>query len=168
MPDCFSGSSIQFQGHTGWINQWFESNLSKITRPVAAIKSLRFAFFVGYPSQKSEFFVPAYLTPAHFLSKAPLPPPHWPPGPRPLSSPTEGVPVWISLFRNKTSCVIKQCVRHKCPIKRTWSKHHLSTGRSHLNVPEYSAVVAYLGSFNNRWWRMAMQILPRCGVELGH
>ena len=26
-------------------NQWFESNLSKITRPVAAIKSLRFALF---------------------------------------------------------------------------------------------------------------------------
>ena len=26
-------------------NQWFESNLSKVTRPVAAIKSLRFALF---------------------------------------------------------------------------------------------------------------------------
>ena len=27
-------------------NKWFESNLSKITRPVAAIKSLRFALFI--------------------------------------------------------------------------------------------------------------------------
>ena len=37
------GSSIKFQGHTCWKNWRFESNLSKITRPVAAIKSLRFA-----------------------------------------------------------------------------------------------------------------------------
>ena len=29
----------------GLTNRWFESNLSKITRPVAAIKSLRFALF---------------------------------------------------------------------------------------------------------------------------
>ena len=29
----------------GLINRWFESNLSKISRPVAAIKSLRFALF---------------------------------------------------------------------------------------------------------------------------
>ena len=43
MPYCISGSSIKFQGHTGWKNRRFESSLSKITRPVAAIKSLRFA-----------------------------------------------------------------------------------------------------------------------------
>ena len=30
----------------GLKNRWFESNLSKITRPVAAIKSLRFALFL--------------------------------------------------------------------------------------------------------------------------
>ena len=34
-------SSIKFQGHTGWK----VDDLSKITRPVAAIKSLRFALF---------------------------------------------------------------------------------------------------------------------------
>ena len=44
VPFYFSRSYIKFQGHTGW-NRWFESNLSKITRPVAAIKSLRFALF---------------------------------------------------------------------------------------------------------------------------
>ena len=42
---CFFRSSIQFQGHPGWKNRRFESNLSEITRPVAAIKSLRFALF---------------------------------------------------------------------------------------------------------------------------
>ena len=46
VPYYFSRSSIKFQGHTGWKNRWFGSNLSKITRPVAAIKSLRFALFV--------------------------------------------------------------------------------------------------------------------------
>ena len=46
VPYCFFGSSIKFQGHTGFKNQRFKSNLSKITRPVAAIKSLRFALFI--------------------------------------------------------------------------------------------------------------------------
>ena len=45
VPYYFSGSSVKFQGHTGE-KLTFESNLSKITRPVAAIKSLRFALFV--------------------------------------------------------------------------------------------------------------------------
>ena len=43
VPFYFSGSSIKFQGHTGWKKRQFESNLNKITRPVAAFKSLRFA-----------------------------------------------------------------------------------------------------------------------------
>ena len=42
---CFSRSSVKFRGYTGQKNLRFESNLSKITRPVAAIKSLRFALF---------------------------------------------------------------------------------------------------------------------------
>ena len=41
----FSMSSIKFQGHTT-DNRRFESNFSKITRPVAVIKSLRFTLFV--------------------------------------------------------------------------------------------------------------------------
>ena len=73
MPYCFWGSSVKFQGHTAlkivefdadWAfpdlffkvihqisrshrlkNRWIGSNLRKITRPVAAIKSLRFALF---------------------------------------------------------------------------------------------------------------------------
>ena len=59
VPYCFSRSSVKFQGHSAkknrrfWPklgvsqlkNQQFESNLSKITRPVAAMKSLRFALF---------------------------------------------------------------------------------------------------------------------------
>ena len=45
MPYCFLGSSIKYQGHTGWKIDRFKSSLSKITRPVAAIKSLRFALF---------------------------------------------------------------------------------------------------------------------------
>ena len=40
------GHPIKFQGHTGLKNWRFESSLSKITRPVAAIKSLRFALFI--------------------------------------------------------------------------------------------------------------------------
>ena len=39
-----SRSSIKFQGHTGWKIDNL-NHLSKITRPVAAIKSLRFALF---------------------------------------------------------------------------------------------------------------------------
>ena len=42
VPYNFSRSSIKFQG-TRAKNRRFESNLSRITRPVAAIKSLRFA-----------------------------------------------------------------------------------------------------------------------------
>ena len=45
VPYCFSRSSIKFQGHTGWKIHHSYSNMSKITRPVAAIKSLKFAFF---------------------------------------------------------------------------------------------------------------------------
>ena len=58
VPYCFWRSSVKFQGHSAKKNRrfWpklgvsrlknqFESNLSKITRPVAAIKSLRFALF---------------------------------------------------------------------------------------------------------------------------
>ena len=40
VPYCFPRSSIKFQGHTGWkINDLIQFD---ITRPVAAIKSLRF------------------------------------------------------------------------------------------------------------------------------
>ena len=39
----------------GWLKLWFESSLSKITRPVAAIKSLRFALFC------IKFFVSLYI-----------------------------------------------------------------------------------------------------------
>ena len=41
----FFGVILQISRSHGLKNQWFESNLSKITRPVAAIKSLRFALF---------------------------------------------------------------------------------------------------------------------------
>ena len=46
VPYCISGSSIKFQGHTGWKIGNLKPILSKITRPVAAIKSLRFAFLI--------------------------------------------------------------------------------------------------------------------------
>ena len=46
VPYCFWRSSVKYQGHTGWKRGRFESNLSKITRPVAAIKSPRFALFI--------------------------------------------------------------------------------------------------------------------------
>ena len=45
VPYYFSRSYIKFQGHRGCKNRWFGSNLSKITRPVAAMKFLRFALF---------------------------------------------------------------------------------------------------------------------------
>ena len=52
MPYCFWRSSVKFQGQflpklgiSRLKNRQFESSLSKITRPVAAIKSLRFALF---------------------------------------------------------------------------------------------------------------------------
>ena len=61
VPYFFWRSSVKFEGHTAqknrrfWAklgisrlkNRRFESNLSKITRPVAAIKSLRFALFIS-------------------------------------------------------------------------------------------------------------------------
>ena len=46
MPNGFSRKVIhQISRSHGLKSWWFESNLSKITRPVAAIKSLRFALF---------------------------------------------------------------------------------------------------------------------------
>ena len=45
VPYCFLGVIHQISRSQGLINRWFESNLSKITKPVAAIKSLRFALF---------------------------------------------------------------------------------------------------------------------------
>ena len=45
VPYYFSRSSIQLQWHTGW-KKGFESNFSTIIRPVAAIKSIRFALFI--------------------------------------------------------------------------------------------------------------------------
>ena len=47
MPYCFSRSSVKFQGHTGQKIDDFD--VSKITRPVAAIKSLRFALLISKP-----------------------------------------------------------------------------------------------------------------------
>ena len=79
VPYCFSRSSVKLQGHMTlkivkfdpnwafpdcnsslnslihWKNQWFGSNLSKITRPVAAIKSLRFAM-LGLVMQFANYF----------------------------------------------------------------------------------------------------------------
>ena len=46
MPYCFSRSSIKFQGHTGWKINDMNPILDKITRPVAAIKSIRFTLFI--------------------------------------------------------------------------------------------------------------------------
>ena len=51
VPYYFSGSSIQFQGHTGWKYEDL-SNWSKITRPVAAIKFLIFALLGTKPFYK--------------------------------------------------------------------------------------------------------------------
>ena len=45
VPYCFSRSSIKFQGHMDRKIDDFNPILSKITRLVAAIKSLRFALF---------------------------------------------------------------------------------------------------------------------------
>ena len=55
VPFCFPWPSIKFLGHKGQKNRWFGSNLSKITRPVAAIKSLRFALFKTKQSIKLHF-----------------------------------------------------------------------------------------------------------------
>ena len=44
---CFLRSSIKFQGRPSQKNRLFESSLSEITRPVAAIKSLKFALFLN-------------------------------------------------------------------------------------------------------------------------
>ena len=46
LPFCLSRSSVKFQAHMGWKIDDFKSNLSKITRPVAAVKSLRAALFI--------------------------------------------------------------------------------------------------------------------------
>ena len=43
VPYYFSMSSIKFQGQTGWKIDDLDKILAKIARPVAAIKSLRFA-----------------------------------------------------------------------------------------------------------------------------
>ena len=53
-PYCLSRSSIKFQGHMGQKNDDWNPILSKITRPITAIKSPRFALLkeiqthVGY------------------------------------------------------------------------------------------------------------------------
>ena len=77
VPYCFWRSSVKFEGHSAkknrrfWPklgvsrlkNQRFESNLSKITRPVAAIKSLRFALFFTVQQDrhnKSFYYTPRF------------------------------------------------------------------------------------------------------------
>ena len=55
VPYNFSRSSIKFQGHR-LKNRRLESNLSNITRPVAAIKSLRFALFQWRLLHFDEYF----------------------------------------------------------------------------------------------------------------
>ena len=45
VPYCFSRLSIKFQGYLGKKIDELNPILSKIIRPVAAIKSLRFALF---------------------------------------------------------------------------------------------------------------------------
>ena len=47
MPYCFSRSSIKFQIYMGKKIDDLNPILSKITRPVAAIKYLRFVLFVN-------------------------------------------------------------------------------------------------------------------------
>ena len=47
MPYCFSRSSIKFQGHTGGNIDDLNPILSKITRPVAAIQSLKLALLLS-------------------------------------------------------------------------------------------------------------------------
>ena len=49
VPYNFSRSSIKFQVHLGKKIPDLNPNLCKITRPVAAIKSLRFALLIGWP-----------------------------------------------------------------------------------------------------------------------
>ena len=53
----------KLQGHTGWKIDNLNPKLSKITRPVAAIKSLRFALLVMEHSHKflDETFSTEYL-----------------------------------------------------------------------------------------------------------
>ena len=48
VPYCFFLVIHQISRSDGLKNQRFESNLSKITRPVAAIKSLRFALLIMF------------------------------------------------------------------------------------------------------------------------
>ena len=50
VPNFFSRSSIKFPGHTGLKINDLNPILSKNTRLVAAIKSLRFALFQGHLS----------------------------------------------------------------------------------------------------------------------
>ena len=69
VPYNFSGSSIKFWGHTGWKNRCFESNLSKITRPVAAIKSLRFALLEVLVTDLSKITMNHSNTGAHFTKE---------------------------------------------------------------------------------------------------
>ena len=49
VPYCFFGVIHQISRSHGLKKRWFESNLSKITRRFAAIKSFRFALFLIYP-----------------------------------------------------------------------------------------------------------------------
>ena len=46
VPCCLSRSSVKFQGHKGQKNNDLNPIMSKITRPVAAIKSLGFALLL--------------------------------------------------------------------------------------------------------------------------
>ena len=56
MPYCFFRSSIKFEGYMGKEMDDLSPILSKITRPVAAIKSLRFALFLAATKQLYEWF----------------------------------------------------------------------------------------------------------------
>ena len=52
VPYCFSRSSIKFEGHVDRKIDVLNPILSKITRLVAAIKSLRFALFCQHQNKR--------------------------------------------------------------------------------------------------------------------
>ena len=62
VPYYFLKSSMKFQGHAGWKIDDLDENLNNITRPVAAIKSLRFALFFFFNLQQRNT-IDAHISP---------------------------------------------------------------------------------------------------------
>ena len=153
VPCYFSGSSIKFQDHTGWniydLNPIWVRLLgrSQLSNPsdLPCFHSTPTPFFTsifsgGTPRQKLRLFPHAHLTPAHFSSKAPLPPP---PNPRSPCPPYETcVPTCWLWWYVHVECIVT-VKRWRSNRERTKLSIHIPFVSNQADHTFHTAILKY-------------------------